>query len=392
MPSTDSHPCLPQSLLDKLKSDPVVHLSTSYIFKPELEEFRHRALKLSDDRASVEVEVVQPSSSLPGTGLHEDLSDNMGHFRKGDRRTFLHFAARNADLPLAYEFIRMGIIIDYKDKDGITALFLAMDYLLSLHTVYATVSKPGFARTIPSTDKDLQAVLNPTSVKERSECVARIITLLIEQHADVNAGAFGQTPLSLAVELGDWTLAELLLRHGARRPRIEDLKFSSSKDKKHFASILNIIKGSGPRPARPCPCWSGKLLSECHDAESLPYPAEFLCGCGKRRTYGACCGKRGVVVEERWDQDDKWIMPLQVRTMRLPEVLPEFASSFSAGLDVNQKMLENMNDDAKRKMVEIMKQNGKGDMLRKMLRAVGREDDIDPAFMHALNNTDFFAR
>ena len=60
---------------------------------------------------------------------------------KGDRKTLLHVAAKDADVPLAYEVIRMGLTIDFKDKDGVTPLFLALENLLALNKVLKTVSQ-----------------------------------------------------------------------------------------------------------------------------------------------------------------------------------------------------------------------------------------------------------
>lgn len=178
-PTADCHPCLPQDLLTKLESDPVVEYSTSYIFRPDFEEFRLGALKLSKDRACVEVEVVRPSTDSEWTsyaGLQKDLLQNMDHFRRGDRKTFLHSAARDGDIPLAHEVIRMGIIIDYKDKEGVTALFLAMEYLLALHKVHAIMSRPGSAQRVPPADRN---ILNPEMSREKSDRVTRIATLCI---------------------------------------------------------------------------------------------------------------------------------------------------------------------------------------------------------------------
>ena len=98
-----------------------------------------------------------------------------------------------------------------------------------------------------------------------------------------------------------------------------------------------------------------------------------------------------MVLEEKWDHEDKWIMPYQVRKIRLPDVDPSIAPQFQAGLAMHQQMMANMDPEIMREALNHL-QNNKGDMFRRMLSAMGREDDIDPAFMYALNNTDFFAK
>ncbi|KAJ3525795.1 hypothetical protein NM688_g8350 [Phlebia brevispora] len=196
-PSTDCHPCLPPSLLEKLKSDPVLSVSNSCIFQSDFDRFRLGANKFGNNRTCVETEVVQPCNEKAAMfpGFPEQLARNMERFGRGDRKTFLHVAARNGDVPLAYEVIRMGIIIDYKDKYGATALFLALEHLLSLSMVLKTVSQSGFLRPA---DPASRAALDPATIKNKIACTTRIATLLIEQHADVDAGAFGYTPLYLA--------------------------------------------------------------------------------------------------------------------------------------------------------------------------------------------------
>ncbi|KAF7799776.1 hypothetical protein EIP86_011018 [Pleurotus ostreatoroseus] len=246
----------------------------------------------------MEIEVVRPADSqmrmsdtlIPG--IPEQLR-GAETFGEEDNKTFLHLAARDGDVPLAHEVVRMGIIIDRKDKNGATPLFLALKYLQSMGVVLRIASQPGFIATVPPSAR---AALEPEYVRKRISCLVKIATLLVEQHADVNAGAFGYTPLTLAAEAGQWALVELLLHHGARRPRPDTLRSLPSADRLRFTSILNKTPAAHPRPAQACPCYSGKLLSACHAAgRGLPYPDHFLCGCGKRRTYGACCGKRGVV-------------------------------------------------------------------------------------------------
>ncbi|KAF7796455.1 hypothetical protein EIP86_007632 [Pleurotus ostreatoroseus] len=390
-PPADSHPCLPLDLLAQFEADPTIPFADSTIFSPDFHRFRYGALKLSKDRTPMEIEVVRPADRASDTlipGIPEQLR-GAETFGEGDNKTFLHLAAHDGDVPLAYEVVRMGIVIDRTDKNGATPLSLALKYLQSMGVVLRIASQPGFIATVPPSAR---AALEPEYVRKRISCLVKIATLLVEQHADVNAGAFGYTPLTLAAEAGQWTLVELLLRHGAHRPRPDTLRSLPSADRLRLTSILNQTPAAHPRPAQPCPCYSGEPLSACHAAgRHMLYPAHFLCGCGKRRTYGACCGKHGVIVEERWDPTEKWIMPVQVRTVRLPELAPELKPHFEAGMRQSKELLAGL-DSEEMKEVTDMLQTRKGEMMREMLRASGKEGDVDPAFMFAMDSVDFFAR
>ncbi len=78
----------------------------------------------------------QSEGSIPG--ISDQLWRNIDDLGKGDYKTFLHLAAKNTDVPLAYEVIRMGLTIDFKDKHVVTALFPALENLLSLNIVLKT--------------------------------------------------------------------------------------------------------------------------------------------------------------------------------------------------------------------------------------------------------------
>ncbi|KAF5368928.1 hypothetical protein D9758_002889 [Tetrapyrgos nigripes] len=258
-----SHPCLPGDLINKFKSDP--QWKTSEIFSKDFESFRLKALKRSKDRASVETEVAitghnaDSDSSNFTLGIRSELLSSLQNFRPGAKKTFLHVALKNADIPLAYEIIRMGIIIDIQDNDGITPLFFALGQLLSLHSVHKAVTHPSFVKpTLRNSTKDIQTALHPDYVKIRKEKIAKITTLLIEQHANLDIGAFGYTPLSLAALAQQWDIVKLMLLHGVRRPEPDSTMLPSVADRIRLSSLMNETKTANPRPPRPCPCWSGK--------------------------------------------------------------------------------------------------------------------------------------
>lgn len=54
---------------------------------------------------------------------------------KGDHKTFLHLAAKDTDIHLAYEVIRISFTIDFKDRHVVTVFFLPLENLLSLNIV-----------------------------------------------------------------------------------------------------------------------------------------------------------------------------------------------------------------------------------------------------------------
>ena len=71
-------------------------------------------------------------------------------------------------------------------------------------------------------------------------------------------------------------------------------------------------------PPRMCPCWSGKTLIECHDAENKPYPPDFLCCCGTWRIFCKCCGTCKIEVSERWNDGEQWILTSYQRPVVFP--------------------------------------------------------------------------
>ncbi|PSR82006.1 hypothetical protein PHLCEN_2v6181 [Hermanssonia centrifuga] len=221
-----------------------------------------------------------------------------------------------------------------------------------------------------------------------AERITRVASLIIEQHADVNLGQFGRTPLSLATEIGNWKLVELLLRHGAHRPPIANLSFATLTDKSLYLALVKKVKPTTPRPPQPCPCWSGQLLSKCHGQNSQPYPADFLCRCGRHKTYRNCCAKRAFKMEEEWDQDNECISTVEVRKLSVPEVPVEFAEDFDAGGQVFREGLAQIQSDPElcREMLEKLaatKAKFFGDALG---------DEVDPAYAFASNSNDFFPR
>ncbi|KAJ3551213.1 hypothetical protein NM688_g4838 [Phlebia brevispora] len=394
--STSSHPCLPKDLLDKLKGEPAYSFSNSLIFSSTFEQLRLQALDLSDGGSGIllETEFTQPTlvdeamfGGLAASNLLGHLMCNTMHFRRGDQKTALHWAICNADVPLTYEMIRIGINIDHKDSEGVTPLFLALESIFTQNRLTESAADLVHLRRFPPS---IQAIMvsegKPENVANKIKCLTHIITLLIEQHADVNVSAFGCTPLNLAAELGQWEVAKLLLVHGATPIDPESLRLSPPSNKARLSSIQCEVCPADPRPAQPCPCWSGKLLSQCHDAAKIRYPDHFLCRCGARKVYAACCAKRGLVLRERWNREERRLRATQdttcynfgihaevpqvyeVRWARWKTILDETADEGIEGTEWRDKWLA-------------------------YLRFTKRDEDIDPAFMYAFtSNSNFIPR
>ena len=146
-PSTSSakvHPCLPKALITRLESNPFVAATESIIYNADFNKLRCSLLRLSTDRDCIERECVMPTTQhqwLNPALVPQHIWEHLSHFREGDRKTFLHTAVRREDVLLAYEAIRLGLPIDRKDKDGATALFLAMEYIYALDIGVSDVLK-----------------------------------------------------------------------------------------------------------------------------------------------------------------------------------------------------------------------------------------------------------
>ncbi|KAJ7037890.1 hypothetical protein C8F04DRAFT_1393257 [Mycena alexandri] len=65
---------------------------------------------------------------------------------------------------------------------------------------------------------------------------------------------------------------------------------SDEANKAHFESIASKLSVTG-RPARICPCGSERPQKDSHQI-SQPYHTHFVCLCGSRKTYAACCVKK----------------------------------------------------------------------------------------------------
>lgn len=303
------HPYLPQTLLEDLKSEdnPAINRSVNNT-DVHADMYERRRAQFVLDPAVRDVDCVAPMITNSGP-------DIVNQFTKGIGRNVLHLAARNGDLPLAHEFLRMGTNLEKTDVMGMTPLYLACQVVRAMSDELDIAKR---ARLVhPKVEQ----------VTLQREGVIRVAQLLIRQHANVNIEVDGHTPLSLAAMAPCWPLVELLLQYGARTPPSfsPSQSLSVSIQRSRFLSLTRRIRPSHPLPPRPCPCWSGKALDDCHAASNQPYPSHFLCVCGSQKTFGKCCSRKQFQIMEYWDANEnriRWRV-ISEPTLALPPGIPE---------------------------------------------------------------------
>jgi hypothetical protein len=214
------------------------------------------------------------------------LQDSTAGFTKEAKRTHLHYHAVEGDVLSVSELITFGATPGMADSDGTTPLHLVGHEMAMVKNPLVTVIKV-----------DGSGLTNKRRLYAR---LAWVLRILVEQHANVNIMIGVDSLLNLACSWKDWDIISLLLKHGATPSPGSASRFTFSTDKKRFSDLVKSF-GGRPRPARICPCWSGKTVLECHGKSSLPYPLKYMCVCGSTKTYERCCHKRGKFVSEKWD-------------------------------------------------------------------------------------------
>ncbi|KAJ3483895.1 hypothetical protein NLI96_g6008 [Meripilus lineatus] len=388
------HPSLPKAFIDHLQADPLISEHPSAIFMDEVEQFR---LKVTSKRSSCEAQVIMPDDH-PQRSLRRyyqvfhPIPEHLDSFRNGDQRTFLHMAACDGDVLLAYECIRIGTAVDFKDQFGCTALMLGCYTVRTLEAAKKAVT----GRRRSPVDSQYDKAMNKDVISRRIERTIRVITLFVEQHADVNTSANnGDTPFSIISNPPNWTLMRLFIQHGAKIPS----SFSSSPivsspaNKTRFKNLFEqVLKAGEARPPRPCPCWSGKLLSECHASPGTkPYPQEFLCLCGSRKIYEKCCTKKDFEWVEEWYEPENWIRPVQVREMLMTNgVTPEIYAASQRG--VNNLVAASAGVSSYHELLPKTPEGLQKEIHRVVSGMMKDHPEIDPAFQYAVLHNDFMAR
>lgn len=211
--------------------------------------------------------------------------------------------------------------------------------------------------------------------------------MLLGQHADVTVELGGISILDWACLAGDWEMIELLLLHGAH-PRTGRLG-EHKADKERFERLVEETDRRQGRPPRPCPCWSGKALAECHAAAPQAYPPAYSCPCGS----GRCCLKRGVEYTEQWDEGEQ-----RIRSRRKGEVDVGTEAEDPAG-DVTS-LIESMQQMSVKKGPHGAGRSGRVDpreaeriytaaIARCVKDALVPKGLVDPAFVYAMPKAGF---
>ncbi|KAG6905398.1 hypothetical protein DXG01_002991 [Tephrocybe rancida] len=302
MTMSPHRPHLPLELIQKVTQDPALTRdSPSLVFS---DRFHAMRLKVIDESTRDSANQIFEIRRVDGGPPAEASSRPDRKILKGH----IHMAAEGDVDPLVvFEILRLGCNVDLKTGNGKTAFDIAFNNIC--------VRRRGL---LPPSE----------SLYARTELIART---LLEQHADVNHAVEGITALHLACGFGVvlWDWIELLLKHGAkpeldvpanaahRIPPPIDL-ILSSRDKRRFRDLVRANPPGQERPPQKCPCWSGKLLKDCHAAGQLPYPVDFYCTCGSKKTYRKCCAQREEVVEE-WDPEYRYIFQAG---LKVPPIFP----------------------------------------------------------------------
>lgn len=302
----NKHICLPPALIALLKSDADFEYDASLLHvldsvQPGFRDAMLRQYVLAACPPYFAISQPDPAdwADVP-RDLAPPLQSLIDEFRGCENVTHLHLAARTADVPLAYECIRLGTNVNCCDSRGRTPLYLAVTEVVKHHH-----RRPDATGEV--------AAATAASLKRRRH-IARV---LLEQHADPRLTAHEDTlsPVAWAWYSLDVELVELFARHGA--PEVANLplrplpfqpsvlRWASNPDR--VTAIGQLASGfthdgCPPRPPRQCPCLSGKPLSECHGPNGLPYPSHFPCTCGTSKTCATCCGSRDFEIVEKWDE------------------------------------------------------------------------------------------
>ncbi|KAK0203555.1 hypothetical protein DFS33DRAFT_811213 [Desarmillaria ectypa] len=262
------------ALVDKIKSDPdYSRLANSLSVN---DEFYGMKLAILNSR----------TKELDMNTLHSKIrlgEDYPAHAKMA----FLHFAASTGDLLAAHEVIYLGSNIDVPDFEGYTPL----------HVAVHTIRTAQFNKSSP---------LKHACASRRR--IVKVIRLLLEHHADVNLVLEGQCPLTHACMIKDWELIELFAEYGANPAPPESYVPPSSfllkpdSISRFNAKFEHYAANPFVRGPRPCPCFSGLPLAECHAKEDKAYSPDLICFCTSEKRFGVCCSRRNVFAYEQWNE------------------------------------------------------------------------------------------
>ncbi len=96
-------------------------------------------------------------------------------------------------------------------------------------------------------------------------------------------------------------------------------------------------------------------------------------------------------MDEKWDRESARIVTVQALTKPVPDILPEIQQSFNAGWEIALRVCQTADPELVRE-IAISTSEDRCDFLHARLVTLGREDDVDAAFWHALYGVNFLPR
>ncbi|KAJ6577314.1 hypothetical protein B0H19DRAFT_553234 [Mycena capillaripes] len=348
-----SQPLLPTDLIQKIKSDDMMSGFESDVFS---QSFHESGLQMRDWQA--------PSS--PDSFIQDD---SIG-FVFEMKRTSLHLAAY-VDVLAVYELLGLGATADRADSAGITSICLAISQL----AIFTSPALRAFG--VP---------LSTVELEREASRLKSVIRILVEQHVALDVSIDGEPLVNLLCRSRAWETIALFLDHGAKRPSNITTLFRTTADRSRLTSILEARAQTGVlRPARKCPYWSGKIISECH-AKAQPYPLRYICVCGSGKTYQKCCFARKSYVSEKWDPTVNRIMhdydKGQIGSMAILQKGDKMRKAVARAIGIEPEE----HPFASPQISPDQWSHGLKTLLGQGL------GDVDPAFAYALSRVDFLPR
>ncbi|KAJ6520749.1 hypothetical protein DFH09DRAFT_997948 [Mycena vulgaris] len=357
-----SRPLLPAELIEKIQSDDMMSGFVSEVFSPK----SHR------DRLTMR-NWEAPLS--PDSFYIQDLAIGWVAEMK---RTPLHLAAYDGDVLTVYERVGLGTMVDKPDSSGITPICLAVVQLATVTSPHAKGMRP---------DGGMMNALDFGREASRLKCVIRI---LVEQHAVLDRKIKGEPLITILCRSKAWDIIALFLMHGANPPRNPTALFQTASDRARFTSMLQSRLQPGVRrPARKCPCWSGKSVEDCHAQEAKPYPLAYVCVCGSGKTYQKCCFAHKSYVVEKWDPKLNRIMHDFDKLAKNPTIKKVLEEGMRQERIVAQALGIDLNERPFMPDVDT-------GHIKSQLRGISEEllgkGLIDPAYAYPLSRLDFAPR
>ncbi|KAJ6543811.1 hypothetical protein B0H10DRAFT_1356022 [Mycena sp. CBHHK59/15] len=351
-----SDPQLPADLWKGFKKD----FPKSIIFTPFFSDVRH--LMLTGEQ--------NPNFPFPADEFIGGVAQMfcLPAARENLNWSYLHAAVMHGDLPLAYETVRLGTSIHEKDQDGRSALYFGCELL-------ARLRGKSLQRVIASLGP---LAVSGDTIAHLSAQIHRVCLFLVSQHSDPNETHGDFSLLHFACITSSWDLIQYLLIFGANPcPSVDKPAhlpvnmLRNESDKVRFTALVSKLARAA-RPARLCPCASGRYLNDCHAVEQ-PYPSDYICLCRSRKIYLACCAKKsGLTWKEVWNEKADWLDHTQSITMSGQMQTADITSG-----QIMQQLA----------LLEAMDRHNKTAYWPAIVDALAKKQLIDPAYAAASKQT-----